>query len=225
MDERDIRTLESEIINCSKCQRLVEFRETVLADSKKYAGERFWRRALPGFGDINGKVLIVGLAPAASGGNRTGRLFTGDKSSDFLMSCLYKAGLTNMDSSTSKNDGLQYINSYITLAVRCVPPENKPEKTEIDRCNSYLVREIQLMTNLKTIIVLGKVAYDSTIKALGELGINVKGTKFGNGLSYKLGRITLFCIFHPSPRNVNTGRISKESFTKMIEKAKGTSEI
>ena len=224
MDEDSISVLNREITDCRKCPRLVDFREHVLEKSKKYESEIFWRKPLTGYGDINGRMMIVGLAPAASGGNRTGRVFTGDKSSEFLISCLYEAGITNQKTSLSRDDGLAYFDSYISLAVRCVPPENKPEKGEIMNCNSYLLREIHLMKNLKIIVVLGKIAFDAVVQSLRESGNTVRGWKFGNGKVYEMDGYKVMCIFHPSPRNVNTGRITMEEFVELFRKAREMTE-
>ena len=216
----DLSILNREIMDCEKCSRLVEFRNSVLKDTRKYANEIFWRKPVTGYGDIIGSLLLVGLAPAASGANRTGRVFTGDKSSEFLMECLYSAGITSMNSSLKADDGLEYINTYISLAVRCVPPENKPDKREVDNCLSFLEREIRLMKNLKVILCMGKLAFDSTISALSRLDFNVKGFRFSNGFVQKTGNLVIMAVFHPSPRNVNTGRITKDEFTDICKKAK-----
>jgi uracil-DNA glycosylase family 4 len=224
MDEYPLPALNAEITECRKCPRLVDFREHVLENSKKYESETFWRKPLTGYGDINGKIMIVGLAPAASGGNRTGRVFTGDKSSEFLISCLCEAGITNQETSLSKDDGLRYIDSYITLAVRCVPPENKPERMEIATCNGYIQNEMRLMKNLRVIVALGKIAFDSVVLSVKEMGNDVRGWKFENGKTYQYGNVKILCIFHPSPRNVNTGRISKIEFIDLFRKAKEMAE-
>ncbi len=220
MEWDSLNELNERVVACKSCERLAEFREHVLENSKKYSDVKFWRKPLTGYGDISGRIMIIGLAPAASGGNRTGRVFTGDKSSDFLISCLKNAGLTNQETSTSKDDGLQYIDSYITLAVRCVPPENKPERSEVLNCNGFLIQELKFMKNLNTIIVLGKIAFDSLVYALKEMGVNTKGWKFGNGNFYLANEIGVFCIFHPSPRNVNTGRITREKFIELLNGAR-----
>lgn len=216
----ELEILNNDIIDCSKCKRLVEFRESVLNNTKKYAGETFWRRAVTGFGDINGRLLLVGLAPAASGANRTGRVFTGDRSSEFLLRCLFSAGITNQDSSVHRDDGLNYLDSYISLAVRCVPPENKPERIEIETCNDFLTSEINMMKNLRVIVAMGKIAFDSVVLSLSKMNYDVKGWKFSNGAMFSTGSIFLMGVFHPSPRNVNTGRIDEESFTSILRKAR-----
>ncbi len=214
----ELENLRDEIHSCSKCSRLVEFRNSVLNDSKRYSGEDFWRKPVSGYGDIEGKILIIGLAPAASGANRTGRVFTGDKSSDFLVSCLNEVGLTNIPKSISMDDGLEYHDSYITLAVKCVPPDNRPETDEIRNCLPYLYREIDLMPNLEKIVTLGGLAFNSIISYFKWKNIDVNGAKFKNNVSYEIGGKKIFCLFHPSPRNVNTGRITREEFIKTLRK-------
>lgn len=218
--DTDMKELYNEIIQCRKCERLVQFRENVLKDSRKYRDVNFWRKPLHGYGDIKGRLMIIGLAPAASGGNRTGRVFTGDKSSDFLVSCLYEAGITNIPTSTSRDDGLEYMDAYITLAVRCVPPENKPTREEIQTCFPYLKREYSSMENIRSVIALGKIAFDSALRIFKEKGFSVSGIKFGNNLKYQFGDVMLYSLFHPSPRNVNTGRINRKEFVDMLKEAK-----
>ncbi len=220
MINTDIEELYDEITQCRKCKRLVGFRESVLKDSKRYKGENFWRKPLHGYGEINGRMMIIGLAPAASGGNRTGRVFTGDKSSDFLVSCLYEAGITSIPTSTRKDDGLEYLDAYITLAVRCVPPENKPEREEMENCYPYLRREYILMKNVRSIVALGKIAFDSALRLLKEDGYTSSGVKFGNNLVYQFEEKRLYSLFHPSPRNVNTGKIDRTQFVETLKKAR-----
>ncbi len=219
----EMEALRDQIISCKKCPRLVDFRENVLKDSKKYRDVEFWRKPLTGYGDINGSILLIGLAPAASGGNRTGRVFTGDKSSDFLISCLYEAGITNMPTSTNAGDGLEYIDAYISLSVRCVPPDNKPERNEINNCHPYLKSEFDMMHNVKSLIVLGKIAFDSAIRLLKERGYGTSGVKFVNNGIYDFEDIRLYCLFHPSPRNVNTGRINRDEFVNTLKEARSYS--
>ena len=220
----NIDNLEKKIVSCKLCPRLVSFRETCLLDSKKYEGVEFWRKPVPGYGDINGKLLIVGLAPAASGGNRTGRVFTGDKSSDFLFSCLYSLKLSNKPTSVSKNDGLVYNGMFITAAVKCVPPDNKPTNDEIKNCSRYLDNELRLMKNLRSIVCLGKIAFDAVDALFRKQGTTRNRNIFKNGKFYSYGKIRIYCVYHPSPRNVNTGKITKEQFTDILRKAKTYAE-
>jgi len=210
----------SNLVKCRKCPRLVDFRETVLSDSKKYAGEEFWRKPVPGYGDINGMILIVGLAPAASGGNRTGRVFTGDKSSDFLVSSLYEVGFSSKPESLRRDDGLIYYNTYITAPVKCVPPDNIPLPEEIRKCAPYFHFELKAMKNLRTVLALGQFAFRAVLNYYSLMGINTRGLKFKNGEYVTAGNVKIFCAFHPSPRNVNTGKLTRESFMETLRKVK-----
>ncbi len=215
--------LNDSIVDCRKCQRLVAFRGEVLGNSAKYKNEVFWRKPVTGFGDINGRQLVVGLAPAASGANRTGRVFTGDKSSEILLSAFYSNGLSNQPKSESREDGLKYSDMYLSLAVRCVPPDNLPKKEEIANCLPYLKNEIRLLSNLRAIIALGTVAFDSVKAIMREEGHKINGLKFSHGSYYQFGGIRVYCCYHPSPRNINTGRTSLEDITKVIGEAKSYS--
>ncbi|WP_393972025.1 uracil-DNA glycosylase [Oxyplasma meridianum] len=208
------------LVKCRKCPRLVDFRETVLSGSKRYEGEEFWRKPVPGYGDIDGMILIVGLAPAASGGNRTGRVFTGDKSSDFLVSSLYEVGLANKSESVGIGDGLIYYNTYITAPVKCVPPDNIPLPEEVRNCQPYFHFEMKAMKNLKTVLVLGQFAFKAVLNYYSSEGYNTRGLKFRNGDYVTVGNVNIFCAYHPSPRNVNTGKLSRESFIETLKKMK-----
>ena len=157
-------SLHSKIIKCNKCTRLVNFRKKISVEKRKqYINEVYWGKPITGFGDINGKILIVGLAPAAHGGTRTGRVFTGDKSSEFLFKCLHKAKISNLANSVHINDGLKLYNAYITTALKCVPPGDKPEKNELNNCFNYFKKEIEIIKNLNVIVALGKIAFDACI--------------------------------------------------------------
>lgn len=215
----------SNLVKCRKCPRLVDFRESVLSGSRRYEGEEFWRKPVPGYGDINGTILIVGLAPAASGGNRTGRVFTGDKSSDFLVSSLYEVGLSNKPESVRRGDGLVYYNTYITAPVKCVPPDNIPLPEEVGNCAPYFHFEMKAMKNLRTVLALGQFAFRAVLNYYSQEGINTRGLKFRNGEYVTAGEVKIFCAFHPSPRNVNTGRLSRESFIKTLRKVKESTGV
>ena len=156
--------LNRSIIKCNKCSRLVKFRNKLAKNKRKqYLDQEYWAKPITGFGDISGKILFVGLAPAAHGGTRTGRVFTGDKSSDFLYKCLYKANISNQPTSTHINDGLKLNNAYITTALKCVPPEDKPTRDELHNCFNFFNKEINNLKNLKIIVALGKIAFDTCI--------------------------------------------------------------
>ena len=158
----NFRKLKKKIIKCRKCPRLINFRNKIIKKKRKqFQNEKYWGKPITGFGDINGKILFVGLAPAAHGATRTGRVFTGDKSSDFLYKCLYKANISNKNKSIHLNDGLKLKNAFITAALKCVPPQDKPEKKELNNCFNFFRDEIDLLKNLKVIVALGKIAFDS----------------------------------------------------------------
>ena len=218
----NLKKLNIEIIKCRSCSRLVSFQKIISKNKKKqFIHENYWCKPITGFGNINGKILIVGLAPAAHGGTRTGRVFTGDKSSDFLYKCLYLAKISNQPNSDNINDGLKLNNAYITTALKCVPPNDKPEKNELINCYKFFKQEIYLLKNCKIIISLGKIAFDACINFYRiNYQINKKFT-FVHGKNYKLpdGKM-LFCCYHPSPRNVNTKRINLKRMTNFFLKVK-----
>ena len=216
----NFENLKKKIIKCNKCTRLVNFRRKILKNKrKKYFSEKYWGKPITGFGDLKGKILIVGLAPAAHGGTRTGRVFTGDRSSDFLYKCLYNSKLSNLNTSDHVNDGLKLNNAFITTALKCVPPEDKPLKKELDNCFVYFNEEIRLLKNLKIIVALGKIAFDACIYFY-KSNYNFSGkVKFGHNIVYKLPNdILLIGCYHPSPRNVNTGRINEKKMTSLFKK-------
>lgn len=204
------------IVECGLCPRLVDFRVSVASRQNRFNGEKYWSKPVPGFGNIDGQLLILGLAPAATGANRTGRIFTGDKSSEFLVTCLHEAGFTNIGTSESKDDGLEYYNSYITAVVKCVPPGDKPTVEEIKNCSRYLDFEIESMKNLKAVLVLGRIAHNAYISYLKRRGLDVRSAKFEHGIYYDIDGTRLYCSYHPSPRNVNTKRITREMFMQTL---------
>ena len=213
--------LNRKIINCKKCRRLVTFRKKIAKDKRKqYINEKYWGKPITGFGDIRGKILLVGRAPAAHGGNRTGRVFTGDRSADFLYKCLYKAKMSNQPTSKNKNDGLKLYNTYITTALKCVPPGDKPTPLELNNCFVYFKKEIDLLKKVKIIVALGKIAFDACIQFYKEnYSLRNKDYVFGHGKKYRLPdkKILVGC-YHPSPRNVNTGRIDEKKMTYLFKK-------
>ena len=213
--------LNKKIISCNKCRRLVSFRKKIAKKKRKqFINEKYWGKPITGFGDIYGKILLVGLAPAAHGGNRTGRVFTGDRSADFLYKCLYKAKMSNQPTSENKNDGLKLYNTYITTALKCVPPGDKPTPLELRTCFNYFKKEIDLLKNIKIIVALGKIAFDACIQFYKEnYFLRNKDYIFGHGVKYVLPdkKILVGC-YHPSPRNVNTGRINEKKMTSLFKK-------
>ena len=212
--------LNKSIINCKKCKRLVRFRKKISKDKrKKYQQETYWGKPITGFGDTNGKILFVGLAPAAHGGTRTGRVFTGDKSSDFLYKCLFKAKISNQPKSEYKNDGLKLRKAFITTALKCVPPEDKPLKQELNNCFKYFDQEINLLKNLKIIVALGKIAFDACKYFYKNKYGFAENIQFKHNKIFKLPNdILLVGCYHPSPRNVNTGRINEKKMTLLFKR-------
>ena len=215
--------LNKKIINCKKCKRLVSFREKIAKKKRKqYINENYWGKPITGFGDVNGKILLIGLAPAAHGGNRTGRVFTGDRSADFLYKCIYKAKMSNQQTSKSKDDGLELYNAYITTALKCVPPGDKPTTSELRTCFKYFKQEIDLLKNIKIIVALGKIAFDACIQFYKEnYFLKNKNFKFAHAVKYYLpdNKILIGC-YHPSPRNVNTKRINLNMMARLLNNVK-----
>ena len=219
-NKTDFEKLNKRIIACSKCSRLVKFRKKISKQKRKqYLKETYWGKPITGFGDQNGKILFVGLAPAAHGGTRTGRVFTGDRSSEFLYKCLYKANISNQSKSEHVDDGLKLKKAYITTALKCVPPGDKPKKNELDNCFSFFNSEITYLKNLKVIVALGKIAFDAcTYFYKSKYKLNKK-IIFAHDKIYKLpDNIILVGCYHPSPRNVNTGRINEKKMTNLFRK-------
>ena len=208
------------ITKCIKCSRLVKFRKKISAEKRKqYINETYWGKPITGFGDLDGKILLVGLAPAAHGGTRTGRVFTGDKSSDFLYKCLYKAKISNQPTSKHIKDGLKLSKAYITTALKCVPPGDKPLRNELDNCFNFFNKEINNLNNLKAVIALGKIAFDSCVYYYKSNYDFHEKIIFGHGKTYKVpGNVLLVGCYHPSPRNVNTGRINEKKMTNLFLK-------
>ena len=217
-----INKLENQVINCKKCERLVDFREKIAFEKRKsFQNWDYWGKPVPGYGDLNKKIMILGLAPAAHGGNRTGRVFTGDKSADFLFKCLHHVGLSNQSNSDHRDDGLQF-NGYITAAVKCVPPGDKPTSIEKENCEPFLSKEFELMSNLKVVLALGKIGFDSCLRFVRKNhSIKMRDYKFGHGAKYLLPNgLILIGSYHPSPRNVNTRKLTFEMMVSLLKKIK-----
>jgi len=205
--ERDaLAVLADEIVACRACPRLVEWREQVARDKRaSFAAWEYWGRPIPGFGDPDARVLVLGLAPAAHGANRTGRVFTGDRSGDFLFAAMHRAGLANQPTSVSIDDGLQLHDCFVTAAVRCAPPANAPLPAERDACATFLTREVALLRNVRVIVALGQFAWDAACR---HWGVRPK-PRFGHGATATLpGGKTLIGSFHPSQQNTFTGRLT-----------------
>ena len=219
-NKRKLIELNKIITDCNICERLFTFRNKIAAEKRKmYNNEVYWGKPVSGFGDINAQILIIGLAPAAHGGNRTGRVFTGDKSSDFLYKCLHKVKIANQPNSDYLDDGLKLKNAFITTALKCVPPEDKPLKKELDQCFKYFNQEINFLKDLKVIVALGKIAFDAC-KYFYKSNYNFnENIKFEHNKVFKLpNNILLIGCYHPSPRNVNTGRINEKKMVQLFNR-------
>ena len=221
------KNLNKTIIKCNKCPRLVKFIKKISNEKRKQnINELYWGKPVTGFGGHNAKLLILGLAPAAHGGTRTGRAFTGDKSGDFLFKCLYKAKIANQPFSENLNDGLNLNSTYITNILKCVPPGDKPLKDELNNCSNYFDAEISNLKRLKIIITLGKVAFENCIKFYKKNYNLDKKIYFRHGKSYILpNNIMLIASYHPSPRNVNTKLMSTKMMTNLFKRAKKLATI
>ena len=216
------KKLNNKIIKCKKCTRLINFSKKIsIIKRKQNIKEVYWGKPVTGFGDIDAKLMMIGLAPAAHGGTRTGRAFTGDKSGNFLFNCLYKTGISNLPVSINIKDGLKLNNAYITNILKCVPPGDKPLNTELKNCSNYFDDEIKNLKNLKVIITFGKVAFDNCIKFYKKNFVLNQKLTFKHGVKYKLpdNKILIPC-YHPSPRNVNTKVIDKKKMISLLNKAK-----
>jgi uracil-DNA glycosylase family 4 len=208
--------LNESVIACRKCPRLVKYRETLPA-RRAFAGQEYWRKPVPGFGDPRAKIVIVGLAPAAHGGERTGRVFTGDESARFLYRSLYDVGLANQPKSESRDDGLALRGCYITATVKCAPPENKPTAEEFQNCSVYLDEELHLLKDATGIVALGKLAFDAVLRWAGRNGAETAGMTFKHGASYRLrGLPKLYACYHPSPRNTYTRTLSRRMMNGLL---------
>ena len=221
MDIR-LNDLNKTIVNCKKCPRLVKFiRKVSSIKRKQNRDEVYWGKPVPGFGDLSSKIAIIGLAPAAHGGTRTGRAFTGDKSGDFLFKCLHRVGISNSPLSKSLGDNLKLNSTYITNILKCVPPEDKPLSIEISNCSNFFDKEILFLKNLKVIVTLGKVAFDNCVKLYKQKFNIEQKFIFKHNKTHELPNgLIILSSYHPSPRNVNTKLISEKMMIKLFKKAK-----
>lgn len=217
--------LDLAIIKCKKCPRLVEWREEVaITKRKSYQDQKYWGKAVPGFGDSKPKLLIVGLAPGAHGANRTGRIFTGDSSGDWLYESLHRIGIAKIPTSTSRDDGQKLKETRITCAVHCAPPDNKPSNEERDTCSGWLQHELDLtLSTVRSFVALGKFAYDALIQNLKLRGHVIPKRSFGHGVSstYQHGGVKylIICSYHPSQQNTFTGKLTKPMLDSVLKKA------
>lgn len=223
----ELDALAAEVHGCRACPRLVEWREEVAADPpRRHRGEEYWGRPISGFGDPAAHVAVVGLAPAANGANRTGRVFTGDRSGDWLYAAMYRAGYANQPESVSADDGLRLRDAWVSAVVRCAPPANKPTPEERDRCLPYLERELRLLGGLRVIVALGSFGWDGCLRALRANGAEVPKPKprFGHGSEAALGEVTLLGCFHPSQQNTFTGKLTEPMIDAVFARARELSE-
>jgi hypothetical protein len=214
--------LEKEITRCRRCPRLVEWREQVAADPpKRYRGERYWARPVPGFGDPEARIVLLGLAPGANGSNRTGRMFTGDRSGDWLYAALHRAGLASQPEAIDRSDGLTLRDCWITAVVRCAPPANKPTPAERDECLPWLERELALLGRAKVILCLGSFAWDGALRALRGMALGIPRPKprFGHGARATVGDYELLGCFHPSQQNTFTGKLTEPMLDAIFAEA------
>jgi uracil-DNA glycosylase family 4 len=215
--------LSASIVACRRCPRLVAWREAVAQQPRAaFVGQRYWARPVPGFGDPGARVLIVGLAPAAHGGNRTGRVFTGDRSGDFLFAALHRAGMANRPASEHRDDGLRLLGAYVAAAVRCAPPANRPTPEERDRCVPFLAEELGLLQHVRVLVALGAFAWDGALRALalrGHPAVRPR-PRFAHGAEATIGPFTLLGCYHPSQQNTFTGVLTPAMLDELLQRAR-----
>ncbi|HJX08366.1 MAG TPA: uracil-DNA glycosylase [Actinomycetota bacterium] len=218
----ELADIDADVVVCRACPRLVSWREQVARDKvARFSDQTYWGRPVPGFGDPAARVFIVGLAPAAHGGNRTGRIFTGDRSGDFLYASMFRCGLANQPTSVAPDDGLELHGAYVAAVNRCAPPGNKPTPDERDRCLPYLEREIAALGELRSIVALGAFAWDGILRALAAMGHATPRPRprFGHGAEATVGPYRLLGCFHPSQQNTFTGRLTPEMLDQVLRAA------
>ncbi len=221
---KELEKLQKTVIQCRKCPRLVVYLGEVSKNKpKRFRDWDYWGRPLPSFGDPSARVLIVGLAPAANGGNRTGRMFTGDRSGEWLFGALYQFGFANQSNSARRDDDFALNDCYITATIRCAPPDNKPLPEEIENCRPYFLKELDLLENVKVLIPLGQIAFSQTLKSLRLKGFETPALKFGHGKIFSLRTpnsslrtISLITTYHPSQQNTQTGKLTRPMFHRIF---------
>ncbi len=209
-----------EVANCTRCPRLVAYRERVAVERRAaFRDQPYWGRPVPGFGDARARIFIIGLAPAAHGGNRTGRVFTGDRSGDFLYAALHRADYANQAHSVAQDDGLALRDVYIAAAARCAPPDNKPTPSELDACRPYLARELELLTSARVILALGHIAFTAALRALADVGCDYPHPRpaFHHAGETAIGRFLLIGCYHPSQRNTSTGLVTPAMYDAVLQ--------
>ena len=226
-DPGALERLSREVVACRRCPRLVEWRERAAREKRTaFADQVYWGRPVPGFGDPTARLLIVGLAPAAHGGNRTGRIFTGDRSGDFLFAALHRTGFANQPTSVAADDGLRLTGLYIAAVNRCAPPANRPTPEERDNCLPYLARELDLLAGVRALVALGAFAWDGVLRAAGQLGATTRPRPgFGHGAEADLGRWHLLGCFHPSQQNTFTGRLTSAMLDEVLTRARAAAGL
>jgi len=230
MKEEELKRLQETVISCKRCPRLVSYlKEIDRKKPKRFQDWIYWSKPLPSFGDPHTRVLIVGLAPAANGGNRTGRMFTGDRSGEWLFNALYEFGFANQPNSLRRDDGFKLEDCYITATIRCAPPENKPLPEEIENCRPYFLEELDLLENVQVIISLGQIAFVQTLKSFRQKGVEIPSLSFGHGKIYSLrtpnsvrnadlrSLRTLITTYHPSQQNTQTGKLTRPMFHQIFK--------
>jgi len=226
MSREPLQRIARDVVACEFCPRLVRFRRAVAADPpRRHRGEAYWALPVPGFGDPAARLLVVGLAPAAHGGNRTGRIFTGDSSGDFLFAALHRAGFANQPFSIAADDGLLLRDCYVTAAARCAPPDNRPTPGEFARCRPYLVRELLALPRVRVALALGALAWESGLKALADAGAAARRIPFAHGVELQAARrggesLLLFGSYHVSRQNTNTGRLTPAMLDAVLARAR-----
>ena len=220
----ELERLEREVVRCRRCPRLAAWRaEVALKKVRRFRAHQYWGRPVPAFGSPEAALVIVGLAPAAHGGNRTGRMFTGDRSGDWLFEALYRYGFANQPASVDRADGLQLRNCWITAAARCAPPQNRPAPDELRNCRDYLCRELRLLRHKRVVIALGRIAFSAFLEAWKDSGGRLPPggpARFGHGAQWQLpGGTTLLASYHPSQQNTLTGRLTREMFHSVFRRA------
>jgi len=219
-----LKVLHQTIADCTLCPRLTDYRRNIARTKvKRFQDWGYWGRPVPGFGDPNARLFVLGLAPAAHGGNRTGRVFTGDRSGDWLYEALFRFGFSNQPESTHRDDGLTLQDCYVAAAVRCAPPENKPTKEEFAKCRPFLLKELQLLKHVTVVVALGKIAFDEYVKSCQELGYSPPKPlpKFGHGSVYVAPwGVTLLGSYHPSQQNTFTGKLTRSMFHRVFKQAR-----
>lgn len=224
---RRLATVAADIVACRACPRLVAWREHVAVVKRRaYASDTYWGKPIPGFGDPLASIVLVGLAPGAHGANRTGRMFTGDRSGDFLFAALHRAGLANQPTSTSREDGLALTGAFIVAAGRCAPPDNRPERDELERCQPFLDRELLALDHRRVVVALGGIAHDAFVAHATRAGHAVPSPrpKFGHGSEHDVAGVTLLGCYHPSQQNTQTGRLTPSMMDDVFARARAVAD-